>query len=160
MKKITALLLAIFILTTFMITPIFASTTSSESNDITFFENGFYLVKTVSEQHQTISPKSTTYTKTGNTHFDGYNKNNEHLFRFTVTGTFYVIEGVSATCTNSTYSHTIYDSSWKLDSASTWKSDNIAFGNAVFKDKVLFVTIETVNIDSRVVCDIYGNISY
>ncbi|MBQ8356919.1 MAG: hypothetical protein IJX39_03825 [Clostridia bacterium] len=161
MKKIVSILLAFFTLIAFTAVPIFADTAPLEENSIvTFFDNGSYLVQTVSEQPHLYSARSTTYTKTGNTNFDYYNKNNEHLFRFTITGTFHVVEGVSSTCTDSTYSYSIYDSSWKLDSASTWKSDNTAYGNAVFKDKFLFATIETVNIDAKVICDIYGNISF
>lgn len=48
----------------------------------------------------------------------------------------------------------------KVDSASTWKDANIAYGSATFKDKVLFVTVNTVELSPRIVCDIYGNISH
>ena len=160
MKKFGIILLTVCMLTGLLTLSAFAKTKVDSAKDITYVADGSYMITAVTEQAVASSVRSTTYTKIGTAVTNYYNKDNELIFQHTLQGTFSVVEGVSATCTDVTYSYNIYDSSWKLDSASTWKDANIAYGSATFKDKVLFVTVNTVELSPRIVCDIYGNISH
>lgn len=107
----------------------------------------------------TRSTKSTTYTKLGEKIVNLYDSKDNLQWTYTLTGTFKVNEGVSAVCTNSTYSSVIYEKSWSLSAHENSYSDNIAYGTAVYKRKVLFITTNTYDIDVSIGCNIYGNIA-
>ena len=69
------------------------------------------------------------------------------------------MEGVSATCTNATYTQTINDGYWHFSDGNAYAENNVAHGLGTFKKKVLFITLKTYNIDISVTCDAYGNLS-
>lgn len=122
------------------------------------FADGSYLVITLSEL-ETPLPCSNIYTKTGSKTVTYRSSDGTEQWSFTVTGTFEINSGVSARCTSSTYSYTISNSSWHLDSASSSYSGSQAFGEAVFKKKVLFITTETKSAQTSISCDFNGNLS-
>ena len=167
MKKIFLVFLMILCATSGCITTVVAAspadvatidTTSlgESSASVEYFEDGSYLVTTI---QSTPTPRASVYTKNGTKEVTLYNSSDEVQWIYYLVGTFTVETGVSSVCTNSTFSYTIYDNSWSLTDHSNSYSGNAAYGTAVFKRKVLFITTSTQNIDARVMCDVNGVIS-
>jgi len=88
-----------------------------------------------------------------------YNADNDLIWQYTLYGTFSVEYGVSAVCTNATYSTVSNSSFWTFSDCSATASGNTAYGAGTVKDKFLFITLETVIIDIHLTCDIYGHTS-
>lgn len=161
MKKTFVSLILIISMITSTIIPAFAaepvSNEISESVTITYLDDGSYIVKTIVSNP--VESRSSTFTKTGNIVASHYSGDDELLWQYTLYGEFLVNSGVSAVCTSATYTQNIYASSWSFSNGQATASGNTAYGVGTFKDKVLFVTIKTVDIDLNIVCDIYGNLS-
>lgn len=166
-KKIFAIILTAMLLTFTPLTaicaeshePISAGTYETSSTTV-HFEDGSYMVTVVRQSSIVKSTKSTrsaTYTKVGEKIVNLYDSKDNLQWTHTVTGTFKVNEGVSAVCTNSTYSSVIYEKAWSLAEHENSYSDNIAYGTAVYKKKVLFITTNTHKVDISIGCDINGN---
>ncbi len=126
------------------------------STNIEYFEDGSYLVTTIKE---TPSPRATVYSKSGSKDVILYNSADEVQWIYSLIGTYTIETGVSVVCTNSTFTYTIYVNKWSLTEHDNWYSGNVAYGTAVFKKKVLFITTSTQNLDGAVACDVYGVIS-
>ena len=161
MKKTFVSLILIISMITSTIIPAFAaepvSNEISESVTITYLDDGSYIVKTIVSNP--VESRSSTFTKTGNIVASHYSGDDERLWQYTLYGEFLVNSGVSAVCTSATYTQNIYASSWSFSNGQATASGNTAYGVGTFKDKVLFVTIKTVDVDLNIVCDIYGNLS-
>lgn len=161
MKKTFVSLILIISMITSTIIPAFAaepvSNEISESVTITYLDDGSYIVKTIVSNP--VESRSSTFTKTGNIVASHYSGDDELLWQYTLYGEFLVNSGVSAVCTSATYTQNIYASSWSFSNGQATASGNTAYGVGTFKDKVLFVTIKTVDVDLNIVCDIYGNLS-
>lgn len=158
MRKFIVLMIltASIILST--ICPVFAAqTTSAEETTITYFDDGSYLIKTIISD--TVPPRATTFTKSGNIVASYYDGDDTLLWEYTLYGEFEVVSGVSAVCTSATYTQTIYANRWSFSNGQATASGNTAYGVGTFKKKVLFVTTSTVDVDLNIVCDIYGNLS-
>lgn len=163
MKKILAIILTSLILTFTAIPAVYAENTANttmatyETNStIEYFENGSYMVTTIK---QSPTARSTTYTKVGEKIVDYYDSDNNLQWTYKLIGTFNVVEGISAVCTKSTYSSEIYKSGWSLTAHNNYTSNNIAYGTATYKKKVLFITTHTQDINGSIGCDIYGNVN-
>ncbi len=169
MKKILAIILTAMLLTFAPLNAICAESpehisveTYETSSTTVRFEDGSYMVTVIRQSSitkSTISTKSTTYTKLGEKIVNLYDSKDNLQWTYTLTGTFKVNEGVSAICTNSTYSSVIYENAWSLTAHENSYSNNIAYGTAVYKKKVLFITTNTYDIDVSIGCNIYGNIA-
>lgn len=161
MKKTFVSLILIISMITSTIIPAFAaepaSNEISESVTITYLDDGSYIVKTIVSNP--VESRSSTFIKTGNIVASHYSGDDELLWQYTLYGEFLVNSGVSAVCTSATYTQNIYASSWSFSNGQATASGNTAYGFGTFKDKVLFVTIKTVDVDLNIVCDIYGNLS-
>ena len=126
------------------------------SKDTQYFEDGSYLVTTIKASP---SSRASIYTRTGTKEVILYNSSDEVQWNYYLIGTFTVETGVSAVCTNSTYSYTIVNDKWSLKSHNNYYSGNIAYGEATFKKKVLLITTNTYDIEIYVACDANGVIS-
>lgn len=160
MKKFLAIIFTTVILVCSIIPVVHADSNTMnylyETSSYTeYFEDGSYTVTTIK---QSPTGRSTTYTKVGEKHVDLYNSSDVLQWSYTLIGTFYVNEGVSVVCTESTYSSTIYENSWSLTAHDNSYSNNIAHGTATYKKKVLFVTTNVRDVDVSIGCDIYGNV--
>ena len=80
-------------------------------------------------------------------------------WKYTLTGTFSYTYGVSSTCTSATYSQNIYQGSWEFSDGAATASGNQAHGTGTYKQKLLFITIRTVNVNLLLTCDKYGVVS-
>lgn len=122
------------------------------SSETIYYENGDYSIITTYANKSQMQTRSNVYQTAGEKTVKNYNKSNELLWTYTLTGYFTVDEGISATCYNATYAHAIYDSAWHFSDGST-----SCYGT--FKCKFLFVTVQTYVINISLTCDYYSNIS-
>lgn len=127
--------------------------------EVSYLENGNYLVIKVKEQNSEIITRGTSYYKTGQLEVAEYNKNDKVLWTYTLTGTFLIETGISCISTNATYSTEIYNSVWSFSDGSTSYANNYVRGLGTFKRKILLITTQTIDIDVTLYCDSYGNIS-
>lgn len=81
------------------------------------------------------------------------------IWKYTLYGTFSYVPGVSSTCIAASYDQEICNSEWSFSDGSATASGNKANGKGVFKQKFLFITINTDNVDISLTCDIYGNVT-
>ena len=160
MKKVFSLVLCmLFLLSAFQGFGASAENEVLVSREIIYNSDGSYIEIVITEKVNNIMPRAETYTKSGTKSISGKKANGDTAYTFSLHGTFTVRAGVSATCTNASYSTSNIASGWSLDSASTGKSANKAIGNATFKYKVLLVTTKTENISVTLSCDGNGNLS-
>lgn len=123
-----------------------------------YFEDGQYVIISL----QYITPYSSGFSRTSQTlsakkTYTGYNQDGEALWSFILYGDFSVETGVSSQCIRSSYSTNIYNSSWNVDSASSYTTGNMAVGDATFEKKLLFITTDTKSCHVELSCDINGN---
>lgn len=165
-KRIFSIILTFLFV--FTLTPSVFAANDIELNDqntteIVYLDNGNYITITLITQDVSplslASTNSNTFTKTGNKVVSCHDKKGNLEWEYTLFAEFSVIEGISATCTSATYTQTIYDNDWSFSNGNATKSGNTAYGTGTFKEKILFVTIDTANIDISISCDVYGNLS-
>lgn len=142
------------------------STTHSISTERIPLDNGDYLVIqliTYKEKHSegaNYHTDSAKYTKKGRKFATRYNSDGQIVWQYILEGTFSVINGVSANCTDSSYSTDIRISNWSFSDGNATKSGNKATGVGTFKYKRLWIVVtETVKIDLSITCDVNGNLS-
>ena len=128
------------------------------SEIIEYYEDGSYLSIFVTDTSP-IATRSSEFTKSGSKAYVLSNKDGVELWRFTVHGTFSVNAGVSVTCTSASHSISISESSWQNVSASSYRSNHQAIGDATFKKVLLFITTETKNCNVVLSCDVNGTLS-
>ena len=104
--------------------PAFATT---PEKTIHYYNDGSYLIETVSLEMPAISLCSTNKTKSKTATY--YSKSNIAQWEVTVTGTFSYGNG-SATCTASSVTTKSYVTDWKISSKSSSKSGNSATATA------------------------------
>lgn len=160
MKKIlSVILIATLLFVTVSVVTVSAENEVVVSREVIYDPDGSYTEIIVIEKIDNIMPCAETYTKSGSKQYNHRDSNGSILWTFILNGTFTVRAGVSATCTNASYSTSNIASGWSLDSASTGKSANKAIGNATFKYKVLLITSKTEDISVTLSCDGNGNLS-
>ena len=145
----------------------FSAPVMAEENDIVsgvaelfYFDDGSYItvspIVVVEESRQT---RATAATKTGTRTVTFTDSSGNTDWKYTLTATFSYVSCTSSTCTSASYTKNIYDTSWEFSTGSATKSGNVATGKGTFKDKVLFVTTQTQNINVTITCDTYGNLT-
>lgn len=150
MKKVLSILFAaLFLLVLIPSAPVKAETTT----DVVYFEDGSYVV-TVLQEYSTRSSNQKTASKSSTL----YDPNGGSVATLTVRGTFRY-DGTTATCTASTYTHQIHNSSWSLSSGSASKSGNTATAKGTFARKVLGITTDSKTLTVSLSCDKNGNLS-
>lgn len=140
--KLTYLLLLGFLLTTCFTSNISYAATNTQI--ITRMDsNGGYWVETITTP-QSIYGTKTQKTSTKTTKY--YNANDELCWKYSLTATFSVNTGVSATCTDSSAKLSIYKSGYSLYNEKHSHSGNEATGtikikhNGVVKAKTISLT--------------------
>lgn len=158
MKKLLSI-----ILTTVLLVSLFSLTAYAQSPEIVisetteYFEDGSSITTTITQiasNNLTRATKTITGSKTKTVK----NSDGDVLYKFKVTGTFLVNEGVSATCTAVSCSASDLASGWTLDSSTKSKSGNKATATGVFKYTVLFVS-KTQETTATLSCDKNGTLS-
>lgn len=165
MKKSIVCLVLLFSMLFSMALPAFATeveltTVQDDGTSITHFADGSTLtispVQSV-EANYLVRATSQTITKSRVASFT--NSNGVLEWKYTLTATFSYVAGVSSTCTQASYTQSIYENGWSFSNGSATKSGNVATGKGTFKHKVLFITTKTYNIDISLTCDKYGNVT-
>ncbi|MBQ3519323.1 MAG: hypothetical protein IJA31_08400 [Clostridia bacterium] len=130
---------------------------NNEQSIIHYFEDGSYIVTTLSEESDGISLFATS-TKTGRKTDTCYNANHEVLWSATLTGTF-SYTGTSATCTNASVTYSIQDTSWRIVSAEAYESGATAIGDVTGKRYVLGINVDSFTAHLEITCSPTGVLS-
>jgi len=166
MKKcLLSFVLAITILCVFSLPTYAAETISPTVQDadgatVIYYEDGSsFTITPVRVDESANLMRATAKTKSSSR--DVYFTNAEGVmeWKYTLSATFSYVEGVSSTCTNASYTQTVYSGGWKFSDGAATKSGNVATGNGKYVKKILFITAKTYNIDIIISCDKYGNIT-
>lgn len=150
MKRIVScLLMAIFMLN------VMSQIGNAEENtaEIIVFEDGSYL--TIEIIHDIIRASGN---KTANKVHTYYDSANSAQWKTVLTGSF-SYTGSSSSCTASSVSTTIYDSSWYVISERASKSGNTATASVTMGDKLAGVTVTRIPVHLSLSCDANGNLS-
>ena len=161
MKKIVSLLLFLVYCVLFTSSaPLAALQNTNEyyliSEKVEYCDDGYNIIRLY---ESTESSYRNTYTKTGVAEYLHYSSDNTLVWKYTLTGYFEVNQGISSICYDVDYSTQINSNGWHFYNNGTYYNGNTAYGAGTFKYKVLMITINTINVDLSVTCDIYGNIS-
>ena len=135
---------------------------SHENSEVMYFDDGSYMITTLTEKNIEYSQYNATrsaYIRTGTKTANYYSDDDELIWTYTLTGEFNVNSGISVVCTNVSASQTINSSSWGFYDENTYIEHQVARGKGFFKNKVLFVTVKTVEVDLFIRCDVNGNLS-
>lgn len=97
-------------------------------------------------------------TVTGSKVSSHYGSNGSLVWKATLTGHF-TYTGSSATCTSSSASVTIYDSSWYTISKSSSKSGDTAYAQITMGQKLAGVTVQKISADMSLTCSADGKLS-
>ncbi len=164
MKKILSLILALafMLCMTLSANGLSADAPISEiivSQTTEYLDDGSVLTVTITEEISDVMLLSDTYVRSGTKTYTLKDADGNEQWWFKLRGQYNVTTGVSAVCTVSSYTHSIMETRWSLDSASTSKSGNKAMGEATFKKKTLFIVTETKDISLTLTCDTNGNLS-
>ena len=124
-----------------------------QQSSTTYYGDGSYLVETIE-----ITQARASGMKTGTKTQTYYDSTGEAEWKAVLTGTF-TYTGSSATCTSSSVSVTIYDTSWNTVSKSASKSSNIASASVTMECKLLGITTNKVTVNPTLTCDANGNLS-
>jgi hypothetical protein len=127
---------------------------------VIYYDDGSYItISAAYVSQENISTRSTTNTVTGAKDVTFTDSSGNLEWKYTLSATFSVTYGSSVSCTKSTYTNNIYDSSWTFSNGSATKSGNAAYGIGHYTKKVLFITTKNYDIDISITCDKNGKIS-
>lgn len=152
-KRILAVLLAVACCLTMAATAFAAS--AEENTEITYFEDGSYLVKTITTEKSARAAS----TISGAVDAKYYNASDELRWVVTLSGTFSYTSGVSSSCTSASISATAYGGGWSCSTKNANASGNSAVGSATMIRKVLGIQVDSIPVSLTLSCDKYGNLS-
>lgn len=158
MKNLLSLILAV--ITVFSVSSVVVSAKTNDSvisENTEFFEDGSYIVTTLTVEDKDIISKATS-TKTGSKTVIIYNANDEKMVTMKLTASF-SYTGTSATCTSTSTSYTIHNSYWKVTSATSSKSGNKAIGEFTAKKYTLGIPTQIRDVTITITCSNTGILS-
>ena len=150
MKRVVSVLMLVFFL--FSALPM-AGAAEAVSEERIELGDGYYLI---AETFQSGARASKSIS--GSKPYTCYDDAGTALWKVTLYGTF-TYTGSSATCTASSISTTIYDSSWSTGSKSASKSGSKAIGSATMKQSSNNSTVRTVPVSLSLSCSASGSLS-
>lgn len=154
-KKIfISLVMTIAVLISCFSMPAYAAEEQIVNTTIEYFEDGSYIVTTITEE----ANNSRASTKIGSKISTYNNSDGETFWTYKITGTF-SYTGSSSTCIAVSDSYTISNDNWHMSSHSCSKSGNKAFGTITMKYKLLGITTDTVSKDLTLTCSATGVLS-
>ncbi len=157
MKRIASFFLAVLMLISVPCT-VFAEETMIEpyeSSSVEYFSDGSYMVTEIETPGISLMSTS-TITASKSTKY--YSSKDVLQWTVKLTATF-SYTGSSATCTKSSISHTIYNSKWKVKSATASRSGRTATGKYEIKYYFLGVPTATRSGTIKISCSNTGVIS-
>lgn len=152
MKRILSFLFILTLITCFVHTPDASAATSAPltRTTITKDDGGGYYVETTTEtcplSPYGISPYSATAATVRKTkNIEYYNSSNSLCWRYSLTGIFHYITGISAACDDSKANVTIYNPAYSLYSEKHSQSGSTATGTVKIRKQTL-ITTKTISI--------------
>ena len=121
--------------------------------EVTYYPDGSYTTTEVIQAGSRASGGTT-----GSKVKKHYNSNGSLMWKVTLTGSF-TYTGSSATCTSSSISTTVYDSTWSTGSKSASKSGSTAKGSATMNRKVNGTTVTSTTANLSLTCSADGKLS-
>lgn len=147
-------------LPTYAAEPAQTTVQTADGSTVTYFEDGSFLtVSPVEAIEESASARATAMTIYARRDATYTTSDGTVEWKYTLNGTFSYVYGVSATCTDASYTYVINDDSWSFSNGSATKSGNVARGKGTFKYKVLLITIQTQKVDLTLTCDVYGDVT-
>lgn len=146
MKKLVSVILVLVFV--FSCLPVAGAAEMVATEKIEFDDGSYLIVETI--QNGARAARSIS----GSKPYTYYNASNEAQWQVNLYGTF-TYTGSSATCTASSVSTTIYNSSWSTVSKSASKSGNKATGSVTMKQS----TVKSVPISLSLSCSASGSLS-
>ena len=157
MKKILAALLTVAVVLGMGIVPVAAVETNEEI--IAVYEDGSYLVGTLTVITSDVSPWSSTIATGGNYVLTYCTGNNEAQWDYILYGNFLYRYGIGSQVQNRRDEYNIYKNQWSMVSHETTLDMTTAYGTIHMKKTVLFITTDDVTANVWLTCDMYGNIT-
>ena len=157
MKKniLISVILSLAVLVSCFSMPVYAAKENDIVNtSIEYFDDGSYMVITITEE--AINSRATTKIASKTSSYK--DSDGTVLWTYKITGTF-SYTGTSSTCTAVSDSYTISSDYWHMDSHSTSRSGNTAYGTVTMKCKFLNITTKTVTHDMQLSCSATGVLS-
>ncbi len=108
------------------------------------------------KDYSSIKAAVNTVTAYREAYYEDSNGNLE--WKYTLTATFSYNYGVSSTCTDASYTQSIYNDKWSFSDGSAGRSGNTAYGKGHYVKREWLVVIKECNIDISLSCDIFGNV--
>ena len=152
MKRMLAGILMVLMLASMLALGVSAKE-NEKSEDVIYFDNGDYLVISITESVARASGR-----KSGKTTSNYYGEDGVREWSAVLSGTF-TYNGSSAACTASSCSVSISDTAWYVISKTASKSGSTATANLTMGRKLLGVTINKVPVTMTLSCDANGNLS-
>ena len=146
MKKLISVILVAMLV--FSCLPVAGAAETVATEKIEFDDGSYLIVETIR------SGARAAHSISGSKPYTYYNASDVAQWKATLYGTF-TYTGSSATCTASSISTTIYDSSWSTGSKSASKSGNKATGSATMKKS----TVKSVPVSLSLSCSASGSLS-
>ena len=153
MKKLSKIILALFLILALLPFSAFATTETPHFENVIYFDDGSYMTVELSVMESRASG-----TKNGSKTYRYYANDGTEEWRAVLSGTF-TYTGSSATCTASSCSVTITNTAWYTVSKTATKSGSNALGTVVMGRKVLGITIAKETYNMQITCDANGNLS-
>ena len=139
-KKFYLILLAFCTFVSIFCIPAFAADASENEEQIIYYEDGSYVVITITYDFPyAVSAKAATRKTSGSKEYAHYNKADQLLWTFQVYGSF-EYDGSSAEAISADYSKGIYNSAWSFVSADAYCSGASAVAKGTFKESIFPVS--------------------
>ena len=151
MKKVLSLVVSFLLILTMAVPVSAAETVVSE--EITYFEDGSYLITTTVQSLSRAANTTTGFTRKSFVDASGYT-----CWRAVLTGT-YSYDGTTATCTGSTIEVYIYNNDFYAITKSAGKSGASATGTFTIARTVIGITIERNTYSMTLTCNPNGTLS-
>ncbi len=166
MKKI---IISIFVLASVLVSMVLPAGAQFENDEWNILSDGSKVIYFNDGSSLTVSAPviiATEYdqsrsiqTKTAQISTSVKDSNGEYEWLYTLTCVFSYEYGISSTCTNAYYNQTIYKGNWTFSNGATNISGNRGTGTGLYTEKFLFITIQSINVNLTLACDIYGNVT-
>lgn len=165
MKRFVSLLCSVLLALSCVVFAPYVSAAGSEhfgklvlvSETVEYLDDGSMIVTSVYEE--SVTARSSLYTKTGSKIDRRINAEGEELWSFTVSGEFRVIEGASVSCVSASCSSQVLHENWSCTQKSAAPSGSQAVANGQFQKTLLGIVLDTENVNVTLSCDQYGNLS-
>ena len=156
MKKIVSVLMSVIIMFSLGVPAFAVENIDNEKTVVEYLEDGSCFITTI-----TVVEENSTYaTNTKQVSKSTLYKDEDGIvcWKATLHASFRYT-GSSATCTDSTVSYEIYDSAWRMTSATASKSGNTATADITAKRYTLGIPFKTIDRTITMTCSENGTIS-